>query len=205
MVHFRSRPKPELVQRSMALHRLYSKRNLYAGIGQAWDAWGINGFNDPSVPERELESRGNVTFKDSGIGMESECQTRSADFDKDTLDDIRGKSRRSERLESLRETEKKHDCGRPGCQGHHQQGHEDFMKQLLVGKFHKKRKKKEPLEERINGFFEKMDVLKKEEIRRTQTPTPAEMHRRWIALTKGAKAALEESSDEDDDNGINTI
>ena len=210
MMGFRSSrgPKPELVQRSMALHKLFSKRNLYAGMGHAWDAWGMTGFNGPIINDLDLDSTS--TFKD-GVAYDSDGQrVRTPDDGTDENGRSRGRSRRDQ--ETLHKSsnckpEVRHDCGRPGCSGHQSRDNddEDFMKDLVVGKHRKKRKKKEPLQERINGFFDRMDVIKKEERRRAAMPSQVELHRKWITLTRGAKAALAESSDEEDHNPLHTL
>ena len=221
--NFRSRPQPELVQRTRTLHHIYNKRNLYAGMGHAWDAWGMVGFNDP-LTEPETDNRGNLTFKDSGISLsidrpienhQRSPEGRPLDMNVDSsvreseegTGSTRRKSRRvREKVENIKFLEEgaggEHDCGRPGCQGQQDQANGDFMKDLLVGKFHKKRKKKPPLTERIAEFFGRIDVLKSEEERRNIMPTGLEMHRRWVALTRGVRAALAESSDEEADDQL---
>ena len=71
----------------------------------------------------------------------------------------------------------------------------DWMKALLTDKSRRRqrRRRRTPLPDRISEFYQKLDKLKKEET----APPSKEFHRRWLILTQGVNAALDESSDEE--------
>lgn len=75
----------------------------------------------------------------------------------------------------------------------------DFMKDLLVRNAHHRytdgKKKKVPLKDRMNDFFGKVGELAKQEDKIEKE----ELKRRWLVLTQGVKAALDQPSDEEDD------
>ena len=74
----------------------------------------------------------------------------------------------------------------------------DWMKTLLTDKSRKRQRQRRrrhiPLPDRINDFYKKLDKLKEDE----KAPPTKEFQRRWIMLTRGVKAALAESSDEEE-------
>ena len=71
----------------------------------------------------------------------------------------------------------------------------DWMKALMTDKSRRRqrRRRRAPLPDRISEFYQKLDKLKKDET----APPSKEFHRRWLMLTHGMKAALDESSDEE--------
>ena len=78
------------------------------------------------------------------------------------------------------------------------------MKELLIRKS-KRRRKKIPIEVRLQDFYNKVAELKVEEAAMAADLEDWENARRWTVLTKGVKAALADSSDEEDCNPLHTL
>ena len=76
----------------------------------------------------------------------------------------------------------------------------ELMKDILIRNAKKRasqKKKKQPLEERIRGFFTRIEDLQNLEAFETSQPTSKEQQRRYVLMTKGVKAALEITDDDD--------
>ena len=86
---------------------------------------------------------------------------------------------------------------------------QDFMKSLVLAnarRYQHAREKRPPLKERIEEFYEKIEQHCQKEKKDSAEPPSWETARRWLLLTKGVKAALAESSDDEDDaDNLNTI
>ena len=76
----------------------------------------------------------------------------------------------------------------------------DFMKDLLHNNARRRyrKKKKDPIEDRLKAFYTKMDDVKRRADEDAAAPISQEAMRKWTMLTKGIDAALAESSDEEE-------
>ena len=70
----------------------------------------------------------------------------------------------------------------------------DFMKEMLVSKYKRKKKRKAPIEDRLQNFYDKVAELKLEEKAMSADLADWQNARKWTVITKGVEA---ESSDEE--------
>ena len=180
---FRTRPQPELVQRTQTLCNIFNRRNVLAGMHhKAWE-------EDTHSRDGDSDPRASVTFKDGNVASGASSRGVESAFDYARTTEARG-------------IDPADYCRTVSADGMAKTG--DFMKDLLVCKYRKKKRKKKPLDDRIKEFFQTCDDLKGETIA-AENPPDVEVARKWTLLTKGVKAALAESSDDEDDNNMHTI
>ena len=210
---FRSQEdKPEMVQRATRLYNLYSKRAVYAGMDQkAWDDWN----RKEAEHDKELENKAaaeqpkkeGVHVPDEGLSAEEGALARA-------ISPHRVPLRTTFTADAVQQRPRCHTMPITGTQ-YSRSAHPqlergatdggDFMKDILIRKYKRKKKKKVPLEERLQCFYDKVADLKMEETEMAADLADWENARRWKVLTKGVKAALAESSDDEDQNQIHTV
>ncbi len=193
--------KPELVKRATRLYNLFSKRAVYAGMNQqAWDDWN----KQEAEHEKETEDKratpqaGDPGEEGAAAGSDPKARiqprtiaTAGAEtFQRSTTMPVMGQNAHKSAHPQL--TRGATDGG-------------DLMKEILVRKYKKKRKKRKPIEDRLQDFYEKVSDLKLEETAMAADPSAWENARKWTLITKGVKAALEQSSDEEEANQLHTI
>ena len=183
--NFRSRPRAELVNRAQTLYPIFKRRNMLGCLfAMHGSTWGSDLDNDDT--EKSDMLAGSVTFKEGELEQAIGSVLEGSKGDDDAGSDYyRGLAQ----------------GGGPPCTRNRPTG--DFMKDLLVHKCRKRRKARVPLADRIANFYDEIEQYKMKD----DVPVVMdewERQRRWTLLTKGVKAALAESSDEEE-NGMNTV
>ena len=206
--------KPEMVQRATRLYNLYSKRAVYAGMDQqAWDDWN----KKEAEHDKELETK---EAEKASKEMVPTASRNDEGHQKGEGPLVRGISphrvppRATFTADAVQPRQRAHTMPVTGAQ-YSRSAHPqlergvtdggDFMKEILIRKYKRRRKKKEPLEDRLQCFYDKVADLKMDEQAMATDLADWENARRWTVLTKGVKAALADSSDDDDQNHDHTI
>lgn len=181
---FRRRETPELVRRSTTMCEIFNRRNEL--VGKASTA--VLSEADPS----EMRAA-SVTFNESA----KPCSAVSGKYSRDLDSALDG---RPDGTPSARSRRAARDAAVQGKD----RAEVDLMKQLLVRKYHR-RKPKKPLDERIEEFLKEIEGVKLQDVEFSKAPEEWEKHRRWKVITHGVKAALADSSDEEDANPDHTL
>lgn len=173
---FQTRPKPEMVQRTTTLLSIYMRRNQLAAYDHP--TWETKTTADDADNDE-------VNIRPASVSFEAETHAGLEDLCEDG-------ARSRERADIIRLGRTQ---GATYPVGGKNQGN-DLMKDILHSKYKKKKKRRKPFEDRLADFYESVDEIKV--VDDTKDLSEWEQRRRWMVLTKGVKAALAESSDEDD-------
>ena len=177
---FKARQTPDMVRRSTTICGIFNRRNEL--VGQPSSVAPSEKPDDDICDMRAVS----VSFKDTATTKPFTPGAFSRDLDS--------------AFETIKIDE---ESGAKPKSRHHQsqsQGQPDFMKQLLVHKYHRRKRQKKPLNERIDDFFKQIDQVKQEDEEFAKQPDEWETKRKWKMINHGVKAALAESSDEEDNN-----
>ena len=206
--------KPEMVQRATRLYNLYSRRAIYAGMDrQAWDDWNKQEEENDKAKAENMSvgqpprDNASTPVKTVETPVEDGALARAPSPHKVSLrttftaDAVNPRQRPGSLIATGAQFSR---SAHPKLERAVTDGG-DFMKELLIRKSKRRRKKKIPIEARLQDFYDKVAELKVEEAAMAADLEDWENSRRWTVLTKGVKAALAYSSDEDDSNPLHTL
>ena len=178
-VHF-AKKYAKAKPKSYNFAQIYQRRNLYASMNEP--TWGL--------PQGDQDGRSDVRVTSSTASRPKTSGSAIVSLGSSSAHASRKFVRTTE---PVRETTKLPMLDSEDYTGITQTG--DLMKDLLVQKRPRRKHKRLPIEDRITEFYTKLDEVKAS----NRDPPPWMIRRKWLLLTKGIKAALAESDDEDDD------